>query len=267
MANCSPNRCLHARQLLIGALIMLFLIGPGGPPFARAEDAVAARVSSSAQIARHHMVTIVEQEVRLLSTETGIQTIDPRILDAMRAVPRHDFVPTDIKAYAYNNHPLPIGHGQNLAAPLLIALMTHLAELKPDDAVFETGTGAGYHAAVLSLLVKDVYSVEVIAPLADQAARMLKDRRDENVMIQAGDGYDGWPAHAPFDAIILKESLDHIPIPLLRQLKPGGRLVMPLGPADSTQDLTVIRRTQDGRLTQKRIMPVRFSPMQGGERL
>ena len=218
-------------------------------------------------VAREYMVRVVEEEVRLLSPETGIKEIDPRILDAMRVVPRHDFVPDEIKAYAYNNHPLPIGHGQNLAAPLLIALMTHLAELKPDDVIFETGTGAGYHAAVLSRLVKKIYSVEVIEPLADQAARMLRDRRDDNVQIQAGDGYEGWPTYAPYDAMIIKESLDHIPITLLRQLKPGGRLVIPLGPAGGAQYLTVIRRTPDGRLTQKSIMPVRFSPMQGGDRL
>jgi protein-L-isoaspartate(D-aspartate) O-methyltransferase len=234
---------------------------------ARAEQSAEVRATSSAQLARDHMVAIVEEEVRLLSSETGIQTIDPRVLDAMRIVPRHDFVPSRIKAYAYNNHPLPVGYGQNIAAPLLIALMTHLAELKPGDAVFETGTGAGYHAALLARLVKSVYSVEVIEPLAEQAARMLKDRDDRNILVQAGDGYEGWPAYAPFDAIILKESLDHIPMRLLNQLKPGGRLVMPLGPADGAQDLTVIRRTADGRLTQKRIMPVRFSPMQGGDRL
>lgn len=232
-----------------------------------AEQSRKADTATSDMIARDHMVAIVVEEVRLLSHETGIRSIDPRVLDAMRLVPRHDFVPTDIKAFAYNNHPLPIGHGQNLASPLLIALMTHLAELEPDDSVFETGTGAGYHAALLARLVKDVYSIEVIESLADQAARMLKDRKNENVMIRAGDGYEGWPGQAPFDAIILKESLDHIPIPLLRQLKPGGRLVMPLGPDDGAQDLTVIRRTPDGRLTQKHIMPVRFSPMQGGERL
>ncbi len=225
------------------------------------------RAAQSDVVARNFMVSVVEEEVRLLSPETGIKEIDPRILDAMRAVPRHDFVPDEIKAYAYNNHPLPIGHGQNLAAPLLIALMTHLAEVKPDDVIFETGTGAGYHAAVLSRLVKKIYSVEVIEPLAEQAARRLRDRHDDNVQVQVGDGYEGWPAHAPYDAMIIKESLDHLPVTLLRQLKPGGRLVMPLGPADGAQDLTVIRRTADGRLTQKSIMPVRFSPMQGGERL
>ncbi len=227
----------------------------------------AVRAAPPDVVARGYMVSVVEKEVRLLSGETGIEVIDPRVLEAMRVVPRHDFVPVEIKAYAYNNHPLPIGHGQNLAAPLLIALMTHLAELKPDDVIFETGTGAGYHAAVMARLVKDVYSVEVIEPLADQAARMLKHRNDVNVRVQAGDGYQGWPEHAPYDAIIIKESLDHVPMPLLRQLKPGGRLVIPLGPADSAQILTVIRRTVDGRLTQKNIMPVRFSPMQGGERL
>jgi protein-L-isoaspartate(D-aspartate) O-methyltransferase len=218
-------------------------------------------------VAREHMVSVVEAEVRLLSGETGIEAIDVRVLDAMRVVPRHDFVPEELKAYSYNNHPLPIGHGQNLAAPLLIALMTHLAELTPDDVVFETGTGAGYHAAVLARLVARVYSVEVIEPLAEQAAKMLKHRGDVNVEVHLGDGYEGWPEHAPYDAMIIKESLDHVPPALVRQLKPGGRLILPLGPADGAQDLTVIRRTADGRLIQKTIIPVRFSPMQGGDRL
>lgn len=265
MPDCSQLRRLYPRLPLgVFAIVLTCL---SAVQTTLADSAKETQATSSAQIARDHMVAVVEEEVRLLSSETGISAIDPKVLDVMRIVPRHDFVPPDIKAYAYNNHPLPIGHGQNIAAPLLIALMTHLAELKPDDAVFETGTGAGYHAAVLSHLVKAVYSIEVIEPLAEQAARMLEERHDKNVMVRAGDGYDGWPAHAPFDAIILKESLDHVPVRLLAQLKPGGRLVMPLGPADGAQDLTVIRRTADGRLTQKRIMPVRFSPMQGGDRL
>ena len=259
MSERSAIRRFSKSSLLTGvAVLYLAVLAPIGAAVAEPAPDV---------VAREYMVTIVEEEVRLLSSETGIKKIDPRILDAMRAVPRHEFVPDAIKAYAYNNHPLPIGHGQNLAAPLLIALMTHIAELEPDDVVFETGTGAGYHAAVMSRLVKQVYSIEVIEPLADQAARMLKDRHDDNVMVQAGDGYEGWPDHAPYDAMIIKESLDHIPMRLLSQLKPGGRLVMPLGPADGAQELTVVRRTADGRLTQKNIMPVRFSPMQGGERL
>ncbi|MGI9433542.1 MAG: protein-L-isoaspartate(D-aspartate) O-methyltransferase [Geminicoccaceae bacterium] len=217
--------------------------------------------------ARNHMITMVEQDVRMLSARIGIDAIDPRVLEAMRAVPRHDFVPMELKAYAYNNHPLPIGHEQNLAAPLLVALMTHLAELEPEHVIFETGTGAGYHAAVLARLVRQVYSIDVVEPLAERAAAMLKHRRDDNVMVRAGDGYYGWSENGPFDAIIVKEAIDHVPIPLIRQLKPGGRLVMPLGPANAAQHLTVIRRTPDGRLTQKSIMPVRFSPLQGGERL
>jgi len=251
----------YSRHQAVLCLLTLLLVMLLQVSAARAEPAAPDAV------ARDYMVTVVEREVELLSSKTGIDAIDPRILEAMRQVPRHDFVPDEIKAYAYNSHPLPIGYGQNLAAPLLIALMTHLAELKPDDVVFETGTGAGYHAAVLSRLVKRIYSVEVIEPLADQAAEMLRHRSDGNVMVHSGDGYQGWPAHAPYDAMIIKESLDHIPMPLLRQLKPGGRLVIPLGPPDGAQDLTVIRRTADGRLTQKNIMPVRFSPMQGGERL
>ena len=252
--------------MIPGALLALLLGCSASLSAAETSDPVKTR-AMAAEIARNHMVAIVEQEVRLLRSEIGIDAIDPRVLEAMRAVPRHDFVPADVRAYAYGNYPLPIGHGQNIAAPLLIALMTHLAELEPDDVIFETGTGAGYHAAILARLASKIYSVEVIEPLAELAARKMRDRRDDNVLIQAGDGYEGWPEHAPFDAMIIKESLDHIPNALLRQLKPGGRLIMPLGPADDAQELTVIRRTLDGRLTRRAIMPVRFSPMQGGDRL
>jgi protein-L-isoaspartate(D-aspartate) O-methyltransferase len=156
---------------------------------------------------------------------------------------------------------------QNLAAPLLIALMTHLVEVQPDDVVFETGTGAGYQAAVLSKLAAHVYSVEVIEPLADHAARLLKDLGYGNVDVLADDGYYGWSAHAPYDAIVVKEAIDHLPQPLLNQLKRGGRMVIPLGPANGPQYLTVVRKDEAGRLRQERIMPVLFSPLQGGERL
>jgi protein-L-isoaspartate(D-aspartate) O-methyltransferase len=163
--------------------------------------------------------------------------------------------------------PLPIGQGQNIAQPYLVALMTHLARVEPGDLVFETGTGAGYHAAVLSLLAGKVVSVEVVAPLALRAAAKLKALGYDNIEVVASDGYYGAPAKGPFDAMIVKEAIDHLPPPLVAQLKPGGRLVLPLGPLDGPQYLTVIEKLPDGRTRATRIMPVRFTPLQGGERI
>jgi protein-L-isoaspartate(D-aspartate) O-methyltransferase len=203
----------------------------------------------------------------MFAGQTGIPAIDPRVLEALREVPRHAFVPEVLRPYAYLPRPLPVTPEQNLAAPMLIALMTHVVAVQPDDVVFETGTGAGYHAALLSKLAAHVYSVEVIEPLADRAARLLKDLGYDNVDVMAGDGYYGWSAHGPYDAIVVKEAIDHLPQPLLNQLKRGGRMVIPLGPADGPQYLTLVRREEDGRLRQRRIMPVLFSPLQGGQRL
>lgn len=238
-------------------LLLACLLGVAvfGPAFAADEDA-----------ARAEMVRVVELEAFMVSADTGIPEIDPRVLEAMRKVPRHAFVPSELRPYAYGNHPLPVGHEQNVAAPLLVALMTHVVALEPDDVVFETGTGAGYHAAVLSHLVRRVYSVEVVEPLADQAARVLKELGYDNVYVQAGDGYFGWPGKGPFDAIIVKEAIDHVPPPLLGQLRVGGRMVLPLGPARGPQYLTLITKGANGKVVEKRIMPVRFSPLQGGER-
>jgi protein-L-isoaspartate(D-aspartate) O-methyltransferase len=239
---------------LIGLLAMVGL--NAGPACADANDVAA----------RHEMVRIVELQAAMLSAETGIEKLDPRVLDAMREVPRHAFVPEPLRAYAYGDHPLPVTADQNIAAPLLVALMTHVVALQPDDVVYETGTGAGYHAAVLSRLVRDVYSVEVDEPLADRATRLLKELQYDNVHVEASDGYFGWAAHAPYDAMIIKEAIDHIPPPLLGQLKRGGRMVLPLGPARGPQYLTVITKGADGKVSEQRIMPVRFSPLQGGER-
>jgi protein-L-isoaspartate(D-aspartate) O-methyltransferase len=229
-------------------------------------NAEPARAQANDVAARLEMVRIIELQTMMLSAETGVAELDPRVLDAMREVPRHAFVPEALRAYAYGDHPLPVSPDQNIAAPLLIALMTHVVELQPDDVVFETGTGAGYHAAVLSRLVREVYSVEVEEPLADRAARLLKDLHYDNVHVQASDGYYGWTAHAPYDAMVIKEAIDHVPPPLLAQLKRGGRMVMPLGPAGGPQYLTVITKSADGKVSEQRLMPVRFSPLQGGER-
>jgi protein-L-isoaspartate(D-aspartate) O-methyltransferase len=243
-----------------GSIVLLaVLLGAAPGPAASAADNETA--------AREQMVDLVEREIAMFAGETGIAAIDPRVLDAMREVPRHAFVPEVLRPYAYYPQPLPITPEQNLAAPLLIALMTHLAEVQPDDVVFETGTGEGYHAAVLSKLATHVYSVEVIEPLAGYAARILKELGYGNVEVLAGDGYYGWADHAPYDAMVIKEAIDHLPQPLLNQLKRGGRMVIPLGPATGPQYLTLVRKDEAGKLHEQRIMPVRFSPLQGGERL
>jgi protein-L-isoaspartate(D-aspartate) O-methyltransferase len=229
-------------------------------------SAGAAGADANDVAARHEMVRIIELQVAMLSDETGIEQLDPHVLDAMREVPRHAFVPAPLRAYAYGDHPLPVTADQNLAAPLLAALMTHLVEVKAGDMVFETGTDVGYQAALLSDLGAEVYSVELDEPLADQAARLLKELHYDNVHVQASDGYFGWAAHAPYDAMVIKEAIDHVPPPLLAQLKRGGRMVLPLGPARGPQYLTVITKGADGTVSEQRIMPVRFSPLQGGER-
>jgi protein-L-isoaspartate(D-aspartate) O-methyltransferase len=215
---------------------------------------------------RKDMVRLVEIGAAATGVETGIRRLNPRVLAAMREVPRHLFVPEDFRPYAYKDHPLPLGFDQNLASPFITALMTHLAELEADDVVFETGTGAGYHAAVLATLVAEVYSVEVIEPLARQAAAKLARLGMANVYARQGDGYYGWAAHAPYDAIIVKEAVDHVPVPLLNQLKPGGRMVIPLGSLEGGQHLTVVRKAADGTTRRTRVLPVLFSPLQGGER-
>jgi protein-L-isoaspartate(D-aspartate) O-methyltransferase len=215
---------------------------------------------------RAEMVRQVELETLMLSGETGIAEIDARILAAMAEVPRHAFVPPPLRPYAYRPHPLPIGHEQNLAAPFLVALMTELVAPAAGDVVFETGTDVGYHAAVLSRLAAEVYSVEVVSPLAGLAAELLKEQGYDNVHVREDDGYFGWPAKGPFDAMVIKEAIDHVPPPLLGQLKPGGRMVLPLGPADGPQVLTLITKDAAGKVRERRIMPVRFSPLQGGER-
>jgi protein-L-isoaspartate(D-aspartate) O-methyltransferase len=245
------------RRTLACLLGLLGMVGlTAGPARAEANDVAA----------RHEMVRIIELEVMMLSAETGIGELDPRVLDAMREVPRHAFVPEALRAYAYGNHPLPVSPEQNIAAPLLVALMTHLAEVKAGDVVFETGTDVGYQAALLADLGAEVYSVEVVEPLADLAARLLKELNYGHVHVEANDGYFGWAAHAPYDAMIIKEAIDHVPPPLLGQLKRGGRMVLPLGPAGGPQYLTLIIKDADGQVSEQRIMPVRFSPLQGGER-
>jgi protein-L-isoaspartate(D-aspartate) O-methyltransferase len=184
------------------------------------------------------------------------------VLAAMRAVPRHELVPADQRGRAYADRPLPIGHGQTISQPYIVALMTELARAGPDDVVLEVGTGSGYQAAVLAACGARVYSIEIVDPLAKRAARDLARLGYEGVTVKSGDGYAGWPEHAPFDAILVTAAAPRVPEALLAQLKVGGRLVIPVGETGALQRLEVHERTESG-WTVHDVAPVRFVPMTG----
>lgn len=186
---------------------------------------------------------------------------DQRVLEVMARVPRHRFVPEDQQRRAYNDHPLPIGHGQTISQPYIVALMTQLAAPKPGDRALDVGTGSGYQAAVLAELCKEVFSIEIVEPLAEQAKKRLAELGYKNVQVRAGDGYRGWPEHAPFDVIIVAAAPTHVPQPLVDQLAPGGRLVLPVG--GYPQQLTLITKGADGTIRRRVIAPVLFVPMTG----
>jgi protein-L-isoaspartate(D-aspartate) O-methyltransferase len=187
--------------------------------------------------------------------------IDPAVLRAMREVPRHLFVPEEARRFAYESRPLPIGHDQTISQPYIVAVMTHLLGAKPEDRVLEVGTGSGYQAAVLSRLVRQVHSIEIVEPLAQRAARTLRELGYANVEVRSGDGYAGWPERAPFDRIIVTAGADHIPRPLLDQLRPGGRMVIPLGSKPDTLELTLVDKDARGRIRKRALLPVRFVPL------
>ena len=199
-----------------------------------------------------------EQMVREQIEARGVR--DARVLAAMRKVPRHLFVPPEEQEEAYIDYPLPIGHAQTISQPYIVAYMTEALELKPRDRVLEIGTGSGYQAAILAELVAEVYSIEIVEPLAKEAEARLRRLGYSNVQVRAGDGYRGWSEAAPFDAIIVTAAPGHVPQPLVDQLREGGRMVLPLGQWD--QDLVRLRRTHQGILREV-LLPVRFVPMTG----
>jgi len=186
---------------------------------------------------------------------------DPRVLDAMRAVPRHEFVPLSSREDAYADSPLPIGHGQTISQPYIVALMTELARPSPSDRVLEVGTGSGYQAAVIARLAAKVFSVELVEPLAQSAAAVLRRLGVENVVVRSGDGYLGWPEEAPFDIILVTAAPEEVPAALLAQLRPGGRLVVPVGRVWDVQDLQLIEKDAAGKVTTRSVIPVRFVPL------
>lgn len=217
---------------------------------------------SPAQDRERRAVEARERMVREQIAAPGRDVRDPRVLDAMRSVPRHRFVPGELEGEAYADHPLPIGHGQTISQPFVVAFMTERLRPRPDDRVLEIGAGSGYQAAVLSRLVAEVYTVEIVEPLARRAGETLKSLGYDNVRVKAGDGYLGWPEFAPFDAIIVTCAPDHIPKPLVDQLKPGGRMIIPVGPT-SSQALVLLEKNAAGAIERRSVLPVRFVPMTG----
>jgi protein-L-isoaspartate(D-aspartate) O-methyltransferase len=244
----SPLNRLRA----IGLLLWLGVAGP-----LAADDFDGPRQRMSAEIAALARETAVE---------TGRREFTAPVMAAIARVPRHRFVPDDQVPYAYDNRPLPIGYGQTISQPYIVALMTDLIDPQPGQTVLEIGTGSGYQAAVLAELVGRVYTIEIIEPLARRATEQLKTLGYVNVQTRVGDGYHGWEEAAPFDAIVVTAAASHIPPPLIRQLKPGGRMVIPVGAHFLAQYLLLVEKKADGTVTTRQILPVRFVPLTGGER-
>ena len=198
-----------------------------------------------------------------LARDAGEQSLDEDVMQSLGTVKRHEFVPDVQKDFAYENRPLPIGHGQTISQPYIVALMTDLIEPDVDDVVLEIGTGSGYQAAILAELVKQVYSIEIIEALADESGARLKRLGYDNVTTTLADGYYGWEEHAPFDAIVVTAAASHVPPPLVQQLKPGGRLIIPVGGRFMTQQLLLLEKTDDDEVITRQVAAVRFVPLTG----
>jgi protein-L-isoaspartate(D-aspartate) O-methyltransferase len=220
---------------------------------ASAQDAECARERAA-------MVETIQAYARSHVSVLGQQGLSERVLEAMGQTQRHLFIPERSCSIAYADRPIPIGLGQTISQPFVVALMTQLANVAPDDVVLEVGTGSGYQAAILGHLARKVCTIEIIPQLAEAAAKTLRDLKYDNVSVRLGDGYAGWPECGPFDAIVVTAALGEVPAPLIEQLKVGGRLVMPVGPAYTTQQLTVVEKIGPGKTTTRAVGLVRFVP-------
>lgn len=206
---------------------------------------------------RLQRATMVEEQIEM----RGVT--DERVLEALRQVPRHEFVPGEYRNLAYGDFALPIGFDQTISQPYIVAFMTEKLDLQAEHRLFELGTGSGYQAAVASRLVEAVYTVEIVPELAARADSVLRRLGIDNVHVRAGDGWAGWPEAAPFDRIIVTAAAETLPRTLLEQLRPGGRMILPLGPQESVQHLVLVRKDPDGSLSQETLLPVRFVPVTG----
>ena len=207
------------------------------------------------------MIAEIESEVKYTRSYIGKDKLDPRVMEAMSKVSRDEFVPPDLKRLAYDNGPLPIGHGQTISQPYIVALMTDMLQLEPENIVLEIGSGSGYQSAVLSLLCKEVHTVEIVTELGKEVATRLKSLGYNNIKTHIGNGYDGWPEHAPYDAIIVTAAATHIPEPLIEQLRPGGRMAIPLGLPRMHQELMLVVKNDQGEINVNSILGVAFVPL------
>ena len=209
---------------------------------------------------RREMVEQIILHARLVGDRTGRAELSKRVMTVMGNVPRHEFVPVELRQFAYMDSPLPIGFDKTISQPFIVALMTDLLEVKPTDVVLEIGTGLGYQAAVLAQLCRTVFSVEIIEELANSAGRRLREMNVQNIHLRVGDGSQGWSEHSPFDRILVAAAPELVPTALLNQLKPGGRMVVPAGIEDA-QQLMVVTKSDSGQLHMDEVLPVRFSAL------
>jgi len=243
---------VRARSLLFECLLAA-LLSPAGMALGQSDHARA----------RDRMVLEIERMAAMTALETGEPGVDPLVLATMNKVERHRFVSRSHQGHAYENRPLPIGHGQTISQPYIVALMTDLLDPQKNHTVLEIGTGSGYQAAVLAELVRRVYTIEIIEPLGREAKERLARVGYSNVESRIGDGYYGWPERGPFDSIVVTAAATHVPPPLIKQLKPGGKMVIPVGASFLTQYLLLVEKQPNGSVTSRQILPVRFVPLTG----
>lgn len=248
------KKLFHKPGILLGRGIIVGILGLVGAMSWAVEDY---------QQQREQLVAKISGDVIETRGYTGKQSLNERVMQVLGTLGRHRFVPPNLQSSAYENRPLPIGYGQTISQPYIVALMTDMLEPEAGDVVLEIGTGSGYQAAVLSRLVGQVYTIEIIPELATAAKQRLTRLGFSNIKIKNADGYYGWQEQAPFDAIIVTAASSHIPPPLVHQLKPGGVLIIPVGPAFQVQQLTLVRKSLENEITTRQILPVRFVPFTG----
>ncbi len=262
-----PNRFIRLKTLAAIVASLLFLIcSPQSSAFSQVNEQVRPSDPSDKSWTRPRFSEFREERARMVQTQMVQRTPkirDNAVLEAMRQVPRHLFVPWSLKRLAHEDHPLPIGHGQTVSQPYIVALMTEALQMKPGAKVLEIGTGSGYQAAVLSELTPKVFTMEIINALGTEAKKRLQELGYRTVKVRIGDGYFGWPEEAPYDGIIVTCAAGHIPPPLVTQLREGGRMVIPVGGVYQVQRLMVVSKDKEGKVLTKELLPVRFVPMTG----